>query len=83
MDINPAQSYLLELKRAAVMRLPFEDAWKMFGEGKHPDFPRLLEVELEPFLSQGAINFWRQKKYYFKNGLYFHGERTWIMLRLG
>lgn len=46
----------------------------MFGEGKHPEFPRLLEVELEPFLSQGAINFWRQKKYYFRNGLYFHGE---------
>ncbi|CAI5471037.1 unnamed protein product [Closterium sp. Yama58-4] len=72
-DINPAQSYLLELKRAAVIRLPFEDVWQMFGEGVHPQFPTLLERELAPFLSQGALNFWRWKKYYFKNGIYFHG----------
>eukprot|EP00897_Mesotaenium_endlicherianum_P008660 jgi/Mesen1/7822/ME000417S07135 len=72
-DINPAQSYLLELKRAAVMRLSYKDAWQMFGEGVHPEFSRLLERELAPFMSQGAANFWRQKEYYFKNGLYYHG----------
>ncbi|CAI7858224.1 unnamed protein product [Closterium sp. NIES-54] len=72
-DINPAQSYLLELKRAAILRLPFEDVWKMFGEGVHENFPELLERELVPFLSQGATNFWRWKKYYFRNGIYFHG----------
>lgn len=72
-DINPAQSHLLELKRAAIIRLPFEDVWSMFGEGVHPDFPRLLERELGPFLSQGALNFWKQKQYYFKNGIYYHG----------
>ncbi|CAI5999109.1 unnamed protein product [Closterium sp. NIES-64] len=72
-DINPAQSYLLELKRAAILRLPFEDVWKMFGEGVHEGFPELLERELVPFLSQGATNFWRWKKYYFRNGIYFHG----------
>lgn len=72
-DINPAQSYLLELKRAAVIRLSFEDVWKMFGEGVHENFSHLLERELVPFLSQGAAGFWREKKYYFKNGLYFHG----------
>ncbi|CAM6106075.1 unnamed protein product [Calypogeia fissa] len=72
-DINPAQSYLLELKRAAVIRLPFEDVWKMFGEGVHPKFEQLLRTEITPFLSQGAANFWSQKSYYFKNGLYYHG----------
>eukprot|EP00270_Netrium_digitus_P017940 TRINITY_DN6727_c0_g1_i1.p1 TRINITY_DN6727_c0_g1~~TRINITY_DN6727_c0_g1_i1.p1 ORF type:complete len:684 (+),score=143.97 TRINITY_DN6727_c0_g1_i1:121-2172(+) len=72
-DINPAQSYLMELKRAAVMRLPFDDVWQLFGEGVHPEFTKLLEMELGPFLSQGALNFWKQKKYYFKNGIYFHG----------
>lgn len=30
----------------------------MFGEGVHPKFPELLERELGPFLSQGALNFW-------------------------
>ncbi|EFJ07823.1 hypothetical protein SELMODRAFT_429387 [Selaginella moellendorffii] len=60
-DMNPAQSYLLELKRLATTRLSFEDAWKMFGEGVHPTFESLLERELVSFLSQGAVNFWRKK----------------------
>lgn len=72
-DINPAQSYLLELKRVAVMRLPYEDVWQMFGDGVHPKFKLLFEKELAPFLSQGAANFWRKKARYFKNGLYYHG----------
>lgn len=72
-DINPAQSYLLELKRVAIMRLPFSDVWSMFGEGLHSQFGRLLQMDLAPFLSQGASNFWFTKSYYFKNGLYYHG----------
>ncbi|KAG0563546.1 hypothetical protein KC19_8G040100 [Ceratodon purpureus] len=72
-DINPAQSYLLELKRIAIVRLPFEDVWSMFGEGVHPKFEKLLKEELAPFLSQGASNFWTRKSRYFKNGLYYHG----------
>lgn len=72
-DINPAQSYLLELKRVAIMRLPFSDVWSMFGEGVHPRFAKLLQTELSPFLSQGASNFWFTKSYYFNNGLYYHG----------
>lgn len=34
-DCNPAQSALLELKAVAIQQLDFEDAWAMFGEGKH------------------------------------------------
>lgn len=33
-DCNPAQSSLLELKRAALANLPYEDVWAMFGEGR-------------------------------------------------
>jgi hypothetical protein len=33
-DCNPAQSSLLELKRTAIAQLPYEDVWKMFGEGR-------------------------------------------------
>eukprot|EP00850_Spirogloea_muscicola_P021425 SM000249S08236 [mRNA] locus=s249:17321:22871:+ [translate_table: standard] len=73
-DINPAQNHLLELKRVAIVRLPFIDVWKLFGEGVHPKFMNLLERELAPFLSQGAVNFWRKKgPRYFKNGIYYHG----------
>jgi betaine lipid synthase len=39
-------------------RLPFEDVWSMFGEGVHPRFEKLFNMELAPFLSQGASNFW-------------------------
>ena len=39
-------------------RLPFEDVWWMFGEGVHPRFEKLFNMELAPFLSQGASNFW-------------------------
>jgi betaine lipid synthase len=72
-DCNPAQNSLLELKRTAIRRLPFEDVWMLFGEGKHPNFERIFEAELAPFLSQKAIKFWKSHAYYFKSGLYFHG----------
>ncbi|KAJ7531111.1 hypothetical protein O6H91_14G032700 [Diphasiastrum complanatum] len=72
-DINPAQSYLLELKRIAIMRLPFGDVWLMFGEGVHPKFLQLFQKEIAPFLSQGAANFWRRKSRYFRKGLYYQG----------
>lgn len=42
----------------AIDRLPFEDVWKMFGDGVHPKFEQLLDREIAPFLSQGAANFW-------------------------
>lgn len=41
-----------------VCRLPFEDVWKIFGEGRHENFEELLTRELAPFLSQGALKFW-------------------------
>ena len=64
--MNPAQSFLLELKTVAIRQLPFEDAWKMFGVGVHPNIDELFLTKLAPFLSQGAQNFWSRKLYYFK-----------------
>ena len=64
--MNPAQSFLLELKTVAIRQLPFEDAWKMFGVGIHPNIDELFRNKLAPFLSQGAQNFWSRKLYYFK-----------------
>ena len=61
-DCNPAQNSLLELKRTAIRRLSYEDVWLMFGEGKHPNFERLFESELAPFMSQKAIKFWRSHR---------------------
>jgi betaine lipid synthase len=73
-DINPAQSALLELKTVALQELDYDDFWQMFGEGKHPDIDHIYEHHLEPFLSEMSRRFWEVKLYYFKDGLYHHGS---------
>lgn len=73
-DCNPAQNSLLELKQTAIRHLQYDDFWMMFGEGRHPEFERIFESKLAPFMSQKAIKFWRSHCYYFKSpGLYYHG----------
>ena len=72
-DMNPAQSYLLELKKTCIQHLEYDDVWKLFGEGKHSDAKRILEEEVGPFMSQGCQEFWYSHLYYFKDSLYFHG----------
>lgn len=72
-DCNPAQSALLEMKAAAIRELSYEDTWKMFGEGKHPDIQRLYEHYLAPVMCQKSIDFWNRKLYHFRKGLYYAG----------
>lgn len=84
-DCNPAQSSLLELKRTAIAQLPYEDVWKMFGEGRHPDIERLFERHLAPFLSQKAADFWSTRLWYFQQGLYYQGgmgKLCWVLQAL-
>lgn len=76
-DVNPAQTALLELKSIATQRLDYNDFWMMFGEGIHPDFENLYESRLAPFLSQTSRQFWDTHKYYFSRrngGLYSQGS---------
>jgi betaine lipid synthase len=73
-DINPAQSALLELKTVALQELDYDDFWMMFGEGKHNNIDYVFEKYLEPFLSEMSRTFWQVKLYYFKDGLYHHGS---------
>lgn len=51
-DLNPCQNHLVELKKAAIKRLAYEDAWKMFGEGKHENIREVYRLQLQPFLPQ-------------------------------
>ena len=60
-DCNPAQTALLELKKLAIERLPYEDVWQLFGEGVHPHFHRLFLTELGPFMSEKSYRFWQQR----------------------
>lgn len=57
-DLNPSQNHLLELKVASFAALGYRDVWKIFGEGKHPDFRKLLISRLSPHLSSQAFQYW-------------------------
>ncbi|KAI0169166.1 hypothetical protein GGR52DRAFT_592975 [Hypoxylon sp. FL1284] len=75
-DLNPAQNHLLELKVAAYSSLPYEDFWKMFGEGKHANFRSLLISKMSPHLSSRAFQYWLNNHQIFstsKGGLYDTG----------
>nr|OQO26246.1 hypothetical protein B0A51_07252 [Rachicladosporium sp. CCFEE 5018] len=73
-DLNPSQNHLLELKVAAYRSLEYQDFWKLFGEGKHPDFHNLLMKRLSPHLSSQAFDFWLHNGApAFSKGLYFTG----------
>jgi betaine lipid synthase len=50
-DMNPCQGHILELKLAAIHALEYHDFWLIFGEGRHPDFDRLLDARLSPYLT--------------------------------
>ncbi|OSD05197.1 S-adenosyl-L-methionine-dependent methyltransferase [Trametes coccinea BRFM310] len=74
-DLNPTQNHLLELKVAAFSALPYEDVWKLFGEGRHPHFRDLLLTKLSPYLSSRAFQFWLDNTTAFtaRGGLYETG----------
>lgn len=57
-DLNPAQNHLLELKVAAFRSLNYQDVWKLFGEGKHEAFQKLLIEDMSPHLSSHAFDYW-------------------------
>ncbi|KPM37398.1 hypothetical protein AK830_g9159 [Neonectria ditissima] len=77
-DLNPTQNHLLELKAAAYTSgLPYEDFWRIFGEGKHSQFRDLLITKLSPHLSGRAFQYWLKNIHVFQNssgyGLYDTG----------
>ncbi|BDD56066.1 hypothetical protein MAP00_001546 [Monascus purpureus] len=76
-DLNPNQNHLLELKVASFIALGHRDVWKIFGEGKHPDFRQLLISRLSPHLSSQAFQYWLEHTHVFTStsgkGLYETG----------
>lgn len=79
-DMNPCQNHLLELKLACIASdLPYEDFWKMFGDGKHPEFPRLLDEVLSPHLTSHAYQFWKHHSNAFEESFYKTGYSGWAL----
>lgn len=77
-DANPRQSALLELKIAGIRELSHADFFRLFGDGRHPDFQRLYERHLRLHLSDFARAFWDRHTHWFTHtqpglSLYSHG----------
>lgn len=75
-DANPRQNALLELKVAGIRQLEYEDFFRIFGEGVHPDFRNLYQTRLRPELSPFARRFWDRRCGWFegkRGSFYFNG----------
>ncbi|KAH8819166.1 hypothetical protein F5884DRAFT_657384 [Xylogone sp. PMI_703] len=82
-DLNPSQNHLLELKVASYTALPYADFWKIFGEGKHPEFRSILINRLSPHLSSRAYQYWLTNSHIFTSkrskGLYDTGGSKYAL----
>ncbi|KAI9264805.1 hypothetical protein BY458DRAFT_438106 [Sporodiniella umbellata] len=72
-DMNPCQNHLLELKLAGISSLDYQDFWRMFGDGYHPNFSDLLHDTLSPHLSAYAFQYWSQHSDRFSHKFYKTG----------
>ena len=75
-DANPRQTALIELKLAGVRALGFDDFFRLFGEGFHPDIRQLYERRLRGQLSAFAREYWDRNHPWFassRGSFYFHG----------
>ncbi|KAG0011302.1 hypothetical protein BGZ80_000785 [Entomortierella chlamydospora] len=80
-DMNPCQNHLLELKLASIKNLSYDNFWQMFGDGRHPDFRRILLDQLSPTLSSAALQFWYKNRNSFDDCFYESGY-SGLALRL-
>ena len=72
-DMNPCQGHLLELKLAAASALSYDEFWAMFGEGRLANFEDVLDLQLSPFLSSVAYQFWRANASAFHTNFHMRG----------
>ncbi|WRT69634.1 uncharacterized protein IL334_006623 [Kwoniella shivajii] len=78
-DMNPCQGHILELKLAAIKALDYNDFWLLFGEGRHPNFKKLLTTKLSPYLSPHAYAYWLSHHTQFSRNFYFRGYSGWAL----
>jgi S-adenosylmethionine-diacylglycerol 3-amino-3-carboxypropyl transferase len=77
-DMNPRQNALLELKLAGIRRLDFDEFFRWFGEGRHPDARSVYEKKLRSALPSPAQRYWDRHVRFFeaprlRPSFYFHG----------
>lgn len=74
LDINPAQTWLIELKQAAFRRLDHPAMLAFLGLRPHPDRVKTYRNELTRDLSAEARNFWDANQALIEKGILFQGR---------
>lgn len=75
-DMNPRQNALLDLKKAAIRGLEFDDFFRMFGQGRLPGVRRVYDQKLRAGLPVWSRTFWDANIKWFddpKRSFYFRG----------
>jgi betaine lipid synthase len=78
-DMNPCQGHILELKLAASQALEYHDFWRIFGEGKHERFEKLLDNKIAPYLSAQAYSYWKANADQFSSNFFLRGYSGWAI----
>ncbi|KAG8722187.1 hypothetical protein FRC08_005936 [Ceratobasidium sp. 394] len=78
-DMNPCQGHLVELKLAALRALSYSTFFSMFGDGKLGNFKDILDLELSPWLSSAAYQFWKANENAFSDSFYMRGYSGWAL----
>lgn len=81
-DINPTQSYLLELKIAAIKSLTFDEFISFSGLKAHENRLVLYEI-IKPLLSPQARNFWDYQKKIILRGFIMNGKYERFIILAG
>ena len=66
-DMNPRQNALLQLKKAAIKNLEFEDFFALFGEGHLPGVSKVYSQKLRQDMDDWARNYWDRWIAFFDN----------------
>ncbi len=75
-DMNPRQNALLDLKLAGIKSLEFEDFFRLFGYGFHPDARRLYQRRMRASMPAWSQMYWDRWIKFFDNKsrpFYFRG----------
>jgi S-adenosylmethionine-diacylglycerol 3-amino-3-carboxypropyl transferase len=72
-DINPTQSYLLELKIAAIRELPYAEFISFTGLTHHENRLALYD-RIKHNLSEKALSFWNSQQQLLKEGIFMNGK---------
>jgi S-adenosylmethionine-diacylglycerol 3-amino-3-carboxypropyl transferase len=77
-DMNPLQNALLELKKAAIRTIDFDDFFRVFGEGHHADWGALYRERIRPALPAEHRESWDRRQDFFdgstrRKSFYYRG----------